>query len=123
VTVSFAVTGKLPWRDVPGYVAAQVAGAVAGAAAIYATLGRLAAVKAGGGVTAYNPATTGFGRGTLIEAIGTFIRGFLRAAPRNPPPRSRIALSPAICQGSPWPALRCRDRLAVLGVADCQARA
>ena len=26
VTVSFAVTGKLPWRDVPGYVAAQIAG-------------------------------------------------------------------------------------------------
>ena len=77
VTVSFAVTGKFPWREVPGYIAAQVAGAVAGAAAIYATLGRLAAVQAGGGVTAYNPATTGFGRGALIEAIGTFILVFV----------------------------------------------
>ena len=27
VTVSFAVSGKFPWRDVPGYIAAQVAGA------------------------------------------------------------------------------------------------
>jgi glycerol uptake facilitator protein len=123
VTVSFAVTGKLPWRDVPGYVAAQVAGAVAGAAAIYATLGRLAAVKAGGGVTAYNPATTGFGRGTLIEAIGTFIRGFLRAAPRNPPPRSRVAQSPAICPRVTLARTSMSRRLAVLGVADCQARA
>jgi glycerol uptake facilitator protein len=77
VTVSFAVSGKFPWRDVPGYIAAQVAGAVAGAAAIYLTLGRLAAVAAGGGVTAYNPATTGFGRGMVIEAIGTFMLVFV----------------------------------------------
>ena len=77
VTVSFAVSGKFPWRDVPGYIAAQVAGAVAGAAAIYLTLGRLATVAAGGGVTAYNPATMGFGRGLVIEAIGTFILVFV----------------------------------------------
>jgi glycerol uptake facilitator protein len=62
---------------VPGYWAAQVAGAIAGAAGIYLTLGRLAAVAAGGGVTAYNPATMGFGRGLLIEAIGTFILVFV----------------------------------------------
>src|SRR5919109_3507276 len=27
ITVALAATGKMPWRDVPGYIAAQVAGA------------------------------------------------------------------------------------------------
>jgi len=77
VTLSLAVSGKFAWRDVPGYMLAQLAGACAGAAAIYLTLGRLATVAAGGGVTAYNPATMGFGRGLVIEAIGTFILVFV----------------------------------------------
>ena len=29
VSVAFALSGKFPWRDVPGYVGAQVIGAVA----------------------------------------------------------------------------------------------
>src|SRR6201993_3465805 len=77
VTLSLAVSGKFPWREVPGYWAAQLAGAVAGAAAIFLTLGRAATVAAGGGVTSYNPATMGFGRGLVIEAIGTFILVFV----------------------------------------------
>jgi glycerol uptake facilitator protein len=77
VTLSLAVSGKFPWREVPGYWAAQVAGAIAGAAAIFLTLGRAAAVAAGGGVTSYNPATMGFGRAMVIEAIGTFMLVFV----------------------------------------------
>src|ERR1700755_1860467 len=77
VTLALAVSGKFGWREVPGYMAAQLAGAIAGAAAIYLTLGRLATIAAGGGVTAYNPATMGFGRGLVIEAIGTFILVFV----------------------------------------------
>src|SRR6266536_1432308 len=77
VTLSLAVSGKFPWREVPGYMVAQLAGAVAGAASIYLTLGRLATIAAGGGVTAYNPATMGFGRGMVIEAIGTFMLVFI----------------------------------------------
>ena len=77
VTLSLAVSGKFSWREVPGYWAAQLAGAIAGAAAIYLTLGRLATIAAGGGVTAYNPATMGFGRGLLIEALGTFMLVFV----------------------------------------------
>src|SRR3974390_3083278 len=69
VTLSLAVSGKFSWREVPGYWAAQVAGAIAGAAAIYLTLGRLATVPAGGGGTSYNPATLGFGRRLLIEGV------------------------------------------------------
>ena len=77
VTVSLAVSGKFPWREVPGYLAAQVAGALIGALGYFVTLGKGAAVAAGGGVTSYNPATMGFGRGTLIEAIGTAILVFV----------------------------------------------
>jgi len=44
---------------------------------MFVTLGRAATVAAGGGVTSYNPATTGFGRGLLIEAIGTAILVFV----------------------------------------------
>ena len=77
VTLALAATGKFPWREVPGYIAAQVVGAVAGAAAIFLTLGKTAAVAAGGGVTAYNSATMGFGRASLIEAIGTFMLVFV----------------------------------------------
>src|SRR5690242_6138712 len=77
VTLALATTGKFPWREVPGYIAAQVVGAVAGAAAIFLTLGKTAAVAAGGGVTAYNSATMGFGRASLIEAIGTFMLVFV----------------------------------------------
>ena len=76
VTLALAVTGKFAWREVPGYVAAQVAGALAGALGIVVTLGKAATVAAGGGVTSY-AAGTGFGRGTLIEAIGTFMLVFV----------------------------------------------
>lgn len=77
VTISLAVTGKFPWRDVPGYIAAQLAGAVVGAVAIFVTLGRVAATSAGGGVTRYDAATMGFGRASLIEGIGTFMLVFV----------------------------------------------
>src|SRR6266545_8416448 len=39
VTLGLAVTGKFPWSKVPAYLAAQVAGATIGAAAIIAVLG------------------------------------------------------------------------------------
>ncbi len=76
VTVGLAATGKFPWREVPGYIGAQLVGAGLGAAAIFVTLGKDEAVAAGGGVTAYSDAV-GFGRGTLIEAIGTFMLVFV----------------------------------------------
>src|SRR5436190_19230673 len=73
VTLALAVSGKFGWREVPGYIAAQLVGATVGAAAIFLTLGRAATVAAGGGVTSYNSASMGFGRASLIEAIGTFM--------------------------------------------------
>src|SRR5271169_682917 len=77
VTLSLAVSGKFPWREVPGYMLAQLAGAIAGAAGIFLTLGKTAAVTAGGGVTAYNTASMGFGRALVIEAIGTAVLVFV----------------------------------------------
>jgi len=76
VTVSLAACGKFPWREVPGYVIAQVAGAMIGALGYFVTLGKSATVAAGGGVTAYNASSMGFGRAGLIEAIGTAILVF-----------------------------------------------
>src|SRR5260370_21907868 len=67
VTLSLAVSGKFPWREVPGYMIAQLAGAIAVPASIYLTLARLATVAPGGGGTPYNPATMGFGRGLAIQ--------------------------------------------------------
>ena len=61
----------------PGLHAAQLVGAIAGAAAIFLTLGRAATVAAGGGVTKYNTASMGFGRALLIEAIGTAVLVFV----------------------------------------------
>src|ERR1700748_2052005 len=54
VTLGLAVTGKFPWSKVPAYMAAQVVGAVIGAAAIIAVLGHQA-VEVGLGVATYGP--------------------------------------------------------------------
>src|SRR6186997_759881 len=40
VTVGLAATGKFPWSQVPAYIAAQVVGAIVGAAAIIGVLGQ-----------------------------------------------------------------------------------
>lgn len=86
VTVALAATGKFPWREVPGYVGAQVVGATAGALAIIGTLGRTAA-DLGLGMTTYGDSTP-FARATFAEFIGTALLVFVifgvidgRAAP------------------------------------------
>jgi glycerol uptake facilitator protein len=71
VTVALAAFRKFPWRSVPGYVGAQVVGAILGAVAIWATLGGPGS-KAGLGVTSYT-ADTGAWRALFAEAIGTFL--------------------------------------------------
>ena len=49
VTLGLAVTGKFPWRQVPGYLIAQVLGAILGSFAIVGVLGQKA-VEVGLGV-------------------------------------------------------------------------
>jgi glycerol uptake facilitator protein len=73
VTLGLAVSGKFPWAQVPAYMAAQVAGAVVGAAAILGVLGHKASTV-GLGVASYGdiPWTQAF----VAEFVGTFILVF-----------------------------------------------
>jgi glycerol uptake facilitator protein len=74
---TLAVTGKFPWREVPGYIAAQVAGATLGALAIVGVLGSRAH-EVGLGVASFN-AALGVGnlQGFCAEFVGTFILVFV----------------------------------------------
>ena len=74
VTIGLAVTGKFPWRDVPGYLAAQVGGAIVGAGAIIAVLGQKAS-DVGLGVATYAD-TVGVAQAFSAEFVGTFILVF-----------------------------------------------
>lgn len=73
VTLALAVSGKFSWRDVPGYLLAQVLGAVVGALAIVGTLGPRAS-ELGLGVASYGdiPVWQAF----TAEFLGTFILVF-----------------------------------------------
>ena len=75
ITLALAATKKMPWRDVPGYIAAQVAGAVLGALAIVGVLGKKA-VDVGLGIAAYGTGV-GAGQAFFAEAIGTFLLAFI----------------------------------------------
>src|SRR5689334_17148447 len=71
VTLGLAATGKFPWSRVPAYIAAQVAGAIVGAAAIIGVLG-LAARDAGLGVATYSGNVSAV-QAFFAEFVGTFI--------------------------------------------------
>jgi glycerol uptake facilitator protein len=70
VTVALAAGRKLPWSDVPGYLAAQFLGGTAGAFAIWSVLEQRG-LEAGLGVLSYTP---GHARSAFCaELIGTFL--------------------------------------------------
>ena len=75
VTIALAVSGKFPWRDVPAYIAAQVAGAIAGSFAIVAVLGARAS-EVGLGVASYDAATVPWYQAFFAEFVGTFLLVF-----------------------------------------------
>ncbi len=75
MTIGLAITGKFPWKSVPGYLVAQVLGAVVGAFAIAGILGQ-GAIDSGLGVASYNEATTPIWQALLAEFVGTFILVF-----------------------------------------------
>ena len=71
VTLALAVTGKFSWKDVPGYLFAQICGATVGAVAIIGVLGTRA-IDVGLGVNSYVddiPIWQAF----TAEFIGTFV--------------------------------------------------
>ncbi|NUR00913.1 MAG: aquaporin family protein [Streptomyces sp.] len=75
ITLALAATGKMPWRDVPGYIAAQVAGAILGALAIVGVLGHQA-VTVGLGIASYGGQVSA-GQAFFAEAVGTAILAFV----------------------------------------------
>jgi glycerol uptake facilitator protein len=75
VTLALAATGKMPWREVPGYILAQLAGAVVGALTIVGVLGHKA-VTVGLGIASYGSGT-GAGHAFFAEAVGTAILVFV----------------------------------------------
>ena len=75
VTLGLAATGKFPWNQVPYYIAAQLVGAIVGAAAIIGVLG-MTASDVGLGVATYNEDTVSMARAFTAEFVGTFILVF-----------------------------------------------
>ena len=74
VTFALAVTKRFPWRQVPSYWAAQVAGGIAGAFAMWGSFGTKAVnLGYGFGVVHFNHAVTSWGSAMFIEALGTAI--------------------------------------------------
>ena len=71
VTIALAATSRFPWREVPGYVVAQVVGAVVGAALITLTFGA-AAVDLGLGQTRVADGVS-LVQALSAEVIATFI--------------------------------------------------
>jgi glycerol uptake facilitator protein len=74
VTLGLAVTGKFPWRQVPGYLIAQLLGAIVGAFTIVGVLGARA-VDLGLGVASYSDAVPWY-QAFFAEFIGTFMLVF-----------------------------------------------
>src|SRR5919199_2732300 len=75
VTFALAATKRFPWREVPAYWAAQVAGAVAGAFGIWGVFGHHA-IDLGMGQTSFDSSTFTWAAAILAEGIGTFILMF-----------------------------------------------
>jgi glycerol uptake facilitator protein len=75
VTFALAATKRFPWREVPAYWVAQVAGALVGAAAIWGVFGQHG-IDLGMGQTSFDPSTFTWASAILAEGIGTFILMF-----------------------------------------------
>jgi glycerol uptake facilitator protein len=71
VTVSLAAVGRFPWSEAPAYIGAQLAGALVGAALIWASFGG-DAVDLGMGQTSIADGTN-YLQAIVAEAIGTFL--------------------------------------------------
>jgi glycerol uptake facilitator protein len=75
VTFALAATKRFPWREVPTYWAAQVAGAVLGALGIWAVFASTA-IDLGMGQTSFNEDTATYAQAIFAEGIGTFMLMF-----------------------------------------------
>ncbi|MEV6238774.1 aquaporin [Lentzea sp. NPDC051838] len=71
VTLALAVSGRVPWREVPGYVGAQLLGGVLAASLAHVVHGSRA-VEAGLGATAFGSGIS-VTQAFAAEALGAFI--------------------------------------------------
>ncbi|MET9633974.1 aquaporin [Lentzea sp. NPDC006480] len=71
VTIALAVSGRVPWREVPGYVGAQLLGGVLAASLAHVVHGPRA-LEAGLGATAFGSGVT-VTQAFAAEALGAFI--------------------------------------------------
>ena len=71
VTVALAVSGRLPWREVPGYVVAQLVGGVLAASLAHLVHGQQA-IEAGLGATAFGSGVS-VTQAVVAEVLGAFI--------------------------------------------------
>ena len=87
VTIGQATIGQFPWRHVPAYLLAQLAGAILAAFAIWLCFGDAARDDAKLGATALAEGV-GLGQGLLTEALITlvlvFVVGLVASDPRVP---------------------------------------
>src|SRR6266536_4537094 len=72
VTIALAVRGRFGWRDVPGYVLAQVVGGVLAGLLAWATYGKAGINHGLGGAVHLNPAATVV-VGLAVEALAAFL--------------------------------------------------
>lgn len=72
VTLTLAIVGRFPWRDVVPYIVAQLVGGVIAALLILAYVGTQAADLGGVGLTQLAPDISWW-QGVVAEAVGTFI--------------------------------------------------
>ena len=78
VTTALAATGKLPWKYVPAYVAAQFAGAILAALVAWGIFGDESRTSAGGFLASTGPATgVSSVQALLVEVVITFILVFV----------------------------------------------
>lgn len=90
VTIAFAATGHFPWRRVPAYVVAQLAGAVAAALALRALLGDVAPLA-----THLAPGVEPLS-GLGAETLATFLLGLVIVAVATRRPSDPIVAGLAI---------------------------
>jgi glycerol uptake facilitator protein len=75
VTFALALRKRFPWRELPVYWAAQVAGAVVGAFAIWGVFGHHA-IDLGMGQTSFDSSASTWASAILAEGLGTFMLMF-----------------------------------------------
>lgn len=100
VTVAFALFRHFPWRAVPAYVAAQLAGAAAGAAVLDALFGRgeaaLGATSPAGG------AMQSLGLEVLLSATLMFVITAVATDTRAVGEFAALAIGAAVAVGALW---------------------